>query len=222
MGIFFEGQRAGRIRQRALTDVVFHLGIRNIRYGTFHGADYRAEVDVALHKEHHVRRLIVTVYETQGIFAAETAQQFGLAEDVPPQRMVRVDEFFKIVEDKFRRTVFVALNLVDDYFYFLVYLLLRERAVEHDVGKQFHGAGEMFFQKRTVHYRFFFIGISIQVAAHVFHAVKDMPRTAFLRTFKNKMLYEVCHSLLARPLIARTRIYGKAAICHVSRTRSMD
>lgn len=49
-------------------------------------------------------------------------------------------QFLEIIEDQFGRTVFIALDLIDDDFHFLVYFLLRIRTVEYDVGQQFCGA----------------------------------------------------------------------------------
>lgn len=48
----------------------------------------------------------------------------------------------------------------------------------------------MFGQESGIDYRFFFIGVGIQVAAYILHPVKDMPGFPLLRPLKDEMLHK--------------------------------
>ena len=86
--------------------------------------------------------------------------------------------------------------------------------MEYNIHQKFEGTAEMLGQESRVNHRLFLVGVSVEVAAHILHAVKDMPRFPLLRTFKYKVLHKMRHTLLVFKLVARTRIYGKTTISH--------
>ena len=62
------------------------------------------------------------------------------------------------VVHKFGWRVVVALNLVNNNLYLLVYLCLRISAVEHNVGKQVHSAVYVALQYGSMIYRLLLVG----------------------------------------------------------------
>ena len=136
--------------------------------------------------------------------------------------MVGKYQFFKIIEYQFCGTVFVTLYFIDNDFYFLGYFLFGKDTVENNVCQQFHGTGKMFFQEGTVYNCFLLISIGIQIASYIFHAIQDMPCTAFAGSFKYKVFYKMSHPLFVGKFITRSGIDGKSAICYIGRAGSVD
>ena len=94
--------------------------------------------------------------------------------------------------------------------------------MEHDIRQQLESASEVFGKERGINYGFFLIGISVQIAAHILHAVQNMPRFTLLGAFKNKMLHKMRHALLVFEFIARSGIYRKTTISHLRQRRFVD
>ena len=107
------------------------------------------------------------------------------------------NHIFKIIEDQLRRIILIRLDFVNDHFRLLFYFMLRESRMEYNISEQFEGTFQMPGQEGGIDNRLLFIRIGIQIAAHIFHAVKDMPRFSLLRPFKNKMFHEM--SIPAHP-----------------------
>ena len=63
-----------------------------------------------------------------------------------------------------------------------------------------------------MHHRLLLVGIGVQVAAHVLHAVQDVPGLPPGGSFENQVLHEVRHALLVLAFVARAGIDGKAAV----------
>ena len=207
-------QAGGLIGRGRQTAVVRWAG-RNVGQQLFGPAHHDLEIEIALYEEYHVLRPVEAAGKGQGVFRAEGLEQFGLAQDVAPQRVAFEDEVLKVIEDKLGRRVFVRLYFVDDDFGLLLYLFLRKGGVEHNVGQQLEGTGKVFGEEGGVDDGFLLVGIGIEVAAHVLHAVQYVPGFAFLRSLEYQMLYEMGHSLLVFALVARAGIYGKTTISHL-------
>ena len=75
--------------------------------------------------------------------------------------------------------------------------------------QKFEGTAEMLGQESRVNHRLFLVGVSVEVTAHILHAVQNVPCLALGGTFKYKVLHKMRHTLLVFKLVARTRIYGK-------------
>ena len=88
--------------------------------------------------------------------------------------------------------------------------------------QQLEGAGKVLDGEGTVDHRLFLVGIGVEVAAHVLHAVQDVPRLALAGTLEDEVLHEVRHARLVFALVARAGIHGKAAIGHPRSERLMD
>ena len=131
-----------------------------------------------------------------------------------PQRVSGKDEVFKVVEYQFGGTVFVRLYFVDNDFCLFLYFPLGIGGVENNVREQFEGAVEVFGQEGGVNHCFLFVGIGIEVAAYVFHAVQYVPCLAFARAFEQHVLHKVRHAVFVLLFIARAGIDSKAAIGH--------
>ena len=80
----------------------------------------------------------------------------------------------------------------------------------------------MFGKKCGINYGFFLIGVSVQIAAHILHAVQNMPRPALPGAFKNKMLHKMRHPLLVFEFIACSGIHRKTTISHLRQGGFMD
>ena len=80
----------------------------------------------------------------------------------------------------------------------------------------------MLFQKSAVYHGFLLISIGIQVATHIFHAVQDVPCPSLAGTFKYKVFYKMCHTLLIGEFVARTGIDGETTISHVGHAWGMN
>ena len=188
----------------------------------FRQTDNLLEIILSLNKEYHIPRLIKATGKRENILRTETPQQFRLTENVPSQRMVTENHIFKIIEDQLRRIILIRLDFVNDHFRLLFYFMLRESRMEYNISEQFEGTFQMPGQEGGIDNRLLFIRIGIQIAAHIFHAVKDMPRFSLLRPFKNKMFHEMSHSLLILSLIARSGIDGKTTISYFRESRFMN
>ena len=175
---------------------------------------YLAEADVALHEEYGVVRPVEPAGEGMSSLAGEGLQACRCAQYVVPQRVAGEDEVFKVIEYQLGGTVFIRLYFVYDDFCLFVYFPLGEGGVEDDVGKQFEGAVEVFGQEGGVNHRFLLVGVGVEVAAHVLHAVQYVPRLALACAFEQHVLHEVCHAVLVLKLVARAGVDGKAAIGH--------
>ena len=106
------------------------------------------------------------------------------------------------------------MYLVDNHLCLLLYLALRKGGVEYNIHQKFEGTAEMLGQESRVNHRLFLVGVSVEVAAHILHAVQNVPCLALGGTFKYKVLHKMRHTLLVFKLVARTRIYGKTTISH--------
>jgi hypothetical protein len=80
----------------------------------------------------------------------------------------------------------------------------------------------MFHEERTIYHRLFLVGVSVEVASHMFHPVEDVPSVTFLCSFEKKVFHEMRHPLFVVGFIASTGIDGKATIGHGRCVRSMD
>ena len=136
--------------------------------------------------------------------------------------MIAEDHIFKVIKDQFRRSVFVRLYFIDNHLCLFFDFVLRKGGMENDIRQQFQCSSEVLGQKCRIDHSFLFIGIRIQIATHILHAVQDMPSLPFPGTFKNKMLYKVSHSLFIFGLITGSGIYGKSAISHLRRRGFMN
>ena len=136
--------------------------------------------------------------------------------------MVREYQFLEIVKNQFRGTVFVTLYLINNDFYLFFDFCLWKCTVEHDVRQQFGGTEEMLFQESAVHYGLFLVGISVQVAAHPFHPVQNVPGLPFAGSFEDEVFHKMGHALFVIPLVTGTGIYGIATIGHAGRTGSLN
>lgn len=158
--------------------------------------------------------MVETGSECSGILTAEQLQLPGIAQNVASQGMPSEYQVLEIIEDELGRVVFVGLYLVDNHLCLLLYLALRKGGVEYNIHQKFEGTAEMLGQESRVNHRLFLVGVSVEVAAHILHAVQNVPCLALGGTFKYKVLHKMRHTLLVFKLVARTRIYGKTTISH--------
>ena len=210
-------EAVGHVERRGHTAVrngVARPAAGQVAYQLLGQAHHTAEIHVAQDEEHHIFRPVVAAGEGGGILRAERAQPFGPSQDVAPQRMAAEDEVLEIVEYQFGRIVLVRLYLVDDDLGLLLNFALGKGRVEHDVGQQLEGAGEMLHQEGRIDHRLLLVGIGVQVAAHVLHAVQDVPRPALLRSLEDEVLHKVGHALLLFAFVARAGIDSKSTISH--------
>ena len=132
MRIPMQGQVFRHIVERELAGNCEVAGAQ-IRSRSFHKPYHFLEVHIALHEENGILRTVEAGGEAKSILALELTEQVGLAQNVPTQRMVGKEQFLEVIEYQLRRTVLVALYLIDDDFYFLVNLRLWEGAMEDNV-----------------------------------------------------------------------------------------
>ena len=221
MCVAVQGQRLWHISQRRVSGKRADVW-DEIRRRFLQKAEDFLELHISLHEEHHVVRSVIAGSEPQSVLTLEGAEQVGLAEDVSSERMIGKEQFLEVVEYQFRRAVLVTLDFVDDDLHLLVNLVLRIGAVENDVREQLYGSWEVFDEESTIYHGFLLVRIGVQVAAHMFHAVYDVPRVAFLRPLEHQMLHKVCHALLVVRLVACAGVDGKAAISHFRGVSGMD
>ena len=84
--------------------------------------------------------------------------------------------------------------------------------MKHDIADEVDRFFEMLAEHGSVHHRFFFRSIGIQLTANIFETVDDMSGTTFLSTFKQEVFHEMGHSVFIRSLVAGTRIDHHTAI----------
>ena len=202
--------------------VPFSYGGRNVTDCFLQQSDHSFEINIPLYKENHLVGTVVPICETEGIFAFELTQQFRFSQDVSTQWVVWKNQFFKVIENQFRRSVLITLDFVDDDFHFLVYFRLGVCAVKNDVGKQFYRSRKMFHQECAVHHRFFLVGVSVQVSPYMLHTVQNVPGMTLLCSFENKMFYKVSHSLFVFGFIAGAGINCITAISNSRLVLGMD
>ena len=102
------------------------------------------------------------------------------------ERMSLEDEILEEVVDEFCRRVVVALYLVADDFYLLVYLLLRITAVKDYIREEINSLGSVFL-----------VGKGIEFTANSLKTVDDMPCPAVFCPLECGMFAEMSHTLLA-------------------------
>lgn len=182
-----------------------------------------AEVDVAVSKEHAVLGSVVASREAQRVSRSVTAQLLRRAQYVMSERMSAENSVLEEVVHEFGGRVVVALYLVYDHLYLLVYLRLRIGAVKDDVGEQVYGAVDVLLQYGGVIHRLLLVGEGVEVAAHALQMAQYLHRAAALRALESDMLAEVRHSLLASEfLVACAGAYSVAAIYHGLGGRKVD
>lgn len=81
--------------------------------------------------------------------------------------------------------------------------------MEYNIRQQFESTPEVLSKECRINHRLFLIGVSVQIATHILHAVQNMPRLAFFGTLKNKMFHKMRHTLFIFKFIARSGIYCK-------------
>ena len=221
MRILSDRQMLGNIKRRRHTSAVYLSG-RDIRQILLRQTDYSSEVILPLNEEYHISRLIEPARKRKDIFGAKATQQLRLTQDVPPQRVVTENHILEIIEYQFRRSVFVWLDFINDNLRFLLNLVLGKSGMKHNIPQQFERPFQMFGQESGIDYRFFFIGVGIQVAAYILHPVKDVPGFPLLRPLKDEMLHKMSHPLFVLRLIACSGIDGKTTISYFRESRFMD
>ena len=82
--------------------------------------------------------------------------------------------------------------------------------MEYNIRQQFESAPEVLSKECRINNRLFLIGVSVQIATHILHAVQNMPRLAFLGTLKNKMFHKMRHALFILQFITGSGINCKA------------
>ena len=137
MGILVCREVLRTIRQRRLAVIAFDSRTGNISCDFLQRTQSLTEVNISQNKEYHVGGTVISSCKIQGILAGEVPEQVWLSQNVSTQGMVGKNQFFKVVKDQFSRTVFIALDFIDDDFHFLVYFLLGVGAVKYDVRQQF-------------------------------------------------------------------------------------
>ena len=165
-------------------------------------SDKTVEMEVAVSEEHHVLRTVEAAGEPQSIGGRELPHPLGFPEDVVAQGMVLEEDVVKLIIDQFGGGVIVALNLVCDHFHLFVNLSLGVGAVEHDVAEQVDGAGQVVFQHRSIIDGVFLVGEGIEVTAHTFQTVDDVPGAPARGPFESDMLAEMCQTFLVGRFIA--------------------
>ena len=80
----------------------------------------------------------------------------------------------------------------------------------------------MFFQKSTVDYSLFLVGVGVQIASYIFHAVQDMPGLPLMGSLEDKVFHKVGHTLLVRLFIACAGINGITAVSNICRAGCMN
>ena len=220
--ILIEGEVFGLVWKRRYPTIIASIPGRDIGSKFLQGTDCPLEIQVAQNEKHHVGRTVETVDEVQSLFGPEVTQLVRTSQDIASQRMVREYQFLEIVKNQFRGTVFVTLYLIDDDFYLFFDFCLWKCTVEHDVRQQFGGTQEMLLQESAVHYGLFLVGIGVQVAAHPFHPVQDVPGLPFAGSFEDEVFHKMGHALFVIPFVTGTGIYGIATIGHAGRTGSLD
>ena len=113
------------------------------------------------------------------------------------ERMSLEDEILEEVVDEFCRRVVVALYLVADDFYLLVYLLLRITAVKDYIREEINSLGRVFLKYGRVIDGIFLVGKGIEFTANSLKTVDDMPCPAVFCPLECGMFAEMSHTLLA-------------------------
>ena len=174
---------------------------------------------IAIDEEDGVGRTVVATSEAEAALSGEAAQRAGIAQDIMTQGMVGKEGALEVIEDELGGVVAVAVNLLEYDAALLVNLVLGKGAVEDDVGEQLEGTRKVLLQECRVHHRLLLIGIGIEVATHILHAVQDVPGTALCRTLEEHMLHEMSETCLVGLLLARTCIDGVATVGYLGGRR---
>ena len=180
------------------------------------------EGDVAIDKQHRIGRVVVTLGEAASALRGEALDMLRRTQDVVSQGVPAEERVLEIVENQFGRVVLVAVYLLEDDAALLVNLLLREGAVEDDVGEQLQGTREILLQEGRVHHRLLLVGEGIEVAPHILHAVQYVPRAALRGTLEQHVLHEMGQARLVGLLVASAGIDGIAAVDHRCGRRGVD
>ena len=190
--------------------------------GFIYFAAHGGRRDASENEKHHVVRTVEPGGEALHVHAAEFPQPAGFAQDVASEGMAAEHQVLEIVENQFGRRVVVALYFVDDHFHFLVHFRLRIGAAQRDVHEQVCGAGEMLFQEGRVVDGFLLSGVSVQVSAHGFHAVQDVPGASAVCPLERQVLAEMRQPVFVRQFVPCARVDGDAAVGHVRGRRCAD
>ena len=185
-------------------------------------SDYFVEIYLAKHKESGIVGDVIFAGEAQGIVGGVLAQTLCLAEDVAPKTVGTEEHLLEVVVDEFGGGVVVAVNLVNDDFYFLVYLVLRIDAMEDYVAEQIDSTGEVVALHGGVEDCYLFICESIEITANTFEVVAYMPGSATLCTLECHVLAEMRHARVALILVTGAGGYDITAIDNIGRRRLMD
>lgn len=138
------------------------------------------------------------------------------------QRMTLEEHVLELVVDEFSRGVVIALYLVADDVYLVVYLVLGVLAVEDNIGEEVYGPCEMLALDGSIEDGILLVGKGIQVATDTLQTVKDLECGAALGALEGGMLTEMGQAFLAGSFLTGTYPQAYTAIDDRGRTGQMD
>ena len=181
--------------------------------------DDTTEGDVAIDEQHGIGGMVVALDEVAGMGRGEALDMLRGAEDIVPEGMASEEEFLEVIENELGGIVLVAVYLLEDDTALLVHLVLGVGAVEDNVSEQFEGARKILLQEGRVDDRLLLVGIGIEVATDILHAVEYVPSATLCGALEEHVLDEVGQTSLVGLLVARAAIDGIATIDHRSGRR---
>ena len=188
------------------------LGCGEVGGEAFERTDHSAEGHVTIYIEGCMARLVVGPGKSQGVGCGILAQTGRLAQNVAAQGLARKHHRLELVEDQFGGRILITVDFIAYYLYLLVYLRLRVDTVEHDVGEQVGGTGEVGLQHRGIVHGLLFGGKGVEVSAHPFEPVGYVACTAACRALEGEMFDEVGHARVGLGLMTRSGTDHIAAI----------
>ena len=132
MRIFRHNKPFGGIEGRWSATVI-HRYRRYIGKKFLSPTDDLPEVQISPNKENHIPGMIEAGGKSRSIFAAKGFQQFGITQNITPQRMPAEYQILEIIKNKLGRSIFVRLNFVNNHFRFLFNFTLRKSGVKYNI-----------------------------------------------------------------------------------------
>ena len=188
----------------------------------FHQTHQLLERDIPDRANHHPVREIITFHKIQHHTPGNPFHGSLVTQNIPSDRVTGINQLLEIVENQLSRVILVRVYLIQYHVFLLLYLLLREHRMKHDVGKQFQRTLVILCHKRGIHARVLLRGVSIQLTPNIFQTTQYMIGFTFLRTFKNHVFYKMSHSQFILPFIPAPHVYNQPAISGFIRNIVMD
>ncbi len=160
-------------------------------------------VDGARSRDDDIARLVSRGVEARDLGLRGIGDDRRVADDRPPQRMVRKDRVAEHVEDLLLGIVLVHRDLLEDDR--ALRLDLRERRPEDHVGDHVERLREMLVDHPRIYGRGLLAGAGVQLRTHPVEDLIDLERRVLRAAFEQQVLEQMREPGLGLGLAARAR-----------------